>query len=115
MSVPPDKTVFTLMEAATLLNCHRETLRRAIRAGELRAAKLGRGFRISRFDLEDFWTKSGGGELFGKSAEADPALEEALTSKAALKAAQKRKAAHSGSEQFSLLDSLGTMNKGNGD
>ena len=69
MTVPPSKTTFTLAEAAELLSCHRETLRRAIRAGELRAAKLGRGFRISRFDLEAFWTASGGGDLFGKEAE----------------------------------------------
>ena len=69
MSVPSGKTTFTLAEAADVLSCHRETLRRAIRAGELRAAKLGRGFRISRFDLEAFWTASGGGDLFGKEPE----------------------------------------------
>ncbi len=72
MSVPSGKTTYTLAEAAELLRCHRETLRRAIRDGELRAAKLGRGFRISRFDLEAFWTASGGGDLFGKEPEALP-------------------------------------------
>lgn len=66
MSGLSGKTTFTLAEAAKLLSCHRETLRRAIRSGELRAAKLGRGYRISRFDLESFWTASGGGDLFGK-------------------------------------------------
>ena len=71
MRVPPGKTTFTLAEAAELLSCHRETLRRAIRAGELRAAKLGRGFRISRLDLEAFWTASGGGDLFDR----EPGLE----------------------------------------
>lgn len=78
MTVPPGKTTFTLAEAAELLSCHRETLRRAIRAGELRAAKLGRGFRISRLDLEAFWTASGGGDLFsreGESAAAPPSGE----------------------------------------
>ena len=58
------KTTFTLAEAAALLSCHPETLRRAIRKGHLQAAKLGRGFRISRVDLEAFWTASGGGTLF---------------------------------------------------
>lgn len=58
------KTTFTLAEAAALLSCHPETLRRAIRKGQLQAAKLGRGFRISRIDLEAFWTASGGGTLF---------------------------------------------------
>jgi DNA binding domain, excisionase family len=64
MTVPPDKTTFTLAEAAEVLSCHKETLRRAIRQGVLRAAKLGKGFRISRVDLEAYWTASGGGELF---------------------------------------------------
>ena len=59
-----DKATFTLIEAAALLSCHRETLRRAIRDGALRAARLGREYRISRLDLEAFWTACGGGELF---------------------------------------------------
>ena len=63
----PGKATFTLAEAAELLSCHRETLRRAIRDGELRAAKLGREFRVSRPDLEAFWTACGGGDLFDKS------------------------------------------------
>ncbi len=58
------KTTFTLAEAAVLLSCHKETLRRAIGAGELRAARLGREYRISRTDLQAFWTAQGGGELF---------------------------------------------------
>ena len=62
------KATFTLAEAADLLSCHRETLRRAIRDGELRAAKLGREFRISRLDLEAFWIACGGGDLFDKNA-----------------------------------------------
>jgi len=77
MSVPPGKTTFTLAEAADLLSCHRETLRRAIRSGELRAAQLGRGFRISRFDLQAFWTASGGGDLFGKEQDGAPVEEAA--------------------------------------
>lgn len=72
MSVPPGKTTFTLSEAAEVLSCHRETLRRAIRNGELQAAKLGRGFRISRSDLEAFWTACGGGDLFGREAGQSP-------------------------------------------
>lgn len=67
MTVPPGKTTFTLAEAAELLSCSKETLRRAIAGGILRAAKLGKGFRISRVDLETYWTSSGGGELFAKT------------------------------------------------
>ena len=107
MSTPPGKTTFTLAEAAELLSCHRETLRRAIRNGELRAAKLGRGFRISRFDLESFWTASGGGDLFGGAAE-DGARGETPPPGGGAKAKQGRKQARGGQEQFSLLNSLET-------
>lgn len=61
-----NKTTYTLTEAAALLSCHKETLRRAVREGSLRAARLGRGWRISRVDLEAFWIAQGGGELFPK-------------------------------------------------
>lgn len=91
MAVPPDKTTFTLGEAADLLSCHRETLRRAIRAGHLRAAKLGRGFRISRYDLEAFWTASGGGDLFGKEPDASGGEAAGAADKAALLPKQKKK------------------------
>jgi len=64
------KTTYTLAEAALLLSCHPETLRRAIRSGTLRAAKLGREFRISRSDLEAFWAQCGGGFLFEPGDEA---------------------------------------------
>ena len=60
------KTTFTLAEAAALLSCHAETLRRAIKNGTLRAARLGREYRISRTDLQAFWTARGGSELFGQ-------------------------------------------------
>jgi excisionase family DNA binding protein len=59
------KTTFTLAEAAALLSCHAETLRRAIKNGTLRAARLGREYRISRTDLQAFWTARGGSDLFG--------------------------------------------------
>lgn len=72
------KTTFTLAEAARLLSCHKETLRRAIRSGELRAARLGREYRISRLDLQAFWTTQGGGELF---ANREPIQERAQQEK----------------------------------
>jgi excisionase family DNA binding protein len=59
------KTTFTLAEAAALLSCHAETLRRAIKSGTLYAARLGREYRISRSDLQAFWTARGGSDLFG--------------------------------------------------
>jgi excisionase family DNA binding protein len=59
------KTTYTLAEAAALLSCHAETLRRAIKSKTLHAARLGREYRISRTDLQAFWTARGGSELFG--------------------------------------------------
>ncbi len=61
------KQTYTLGEAAELLSCHKETIRRAIKDGTLRAAKLGRGYRVSRADLEAFWSSMGGGALFEKT------------------------------------------------
>ncbi len=71
------KTTYTLSEAADLLSCHKETLRRAIMDGQLQAARLGRGWRISRIDLEVFWSAKGGGELFSKEELAARREEEA--------------------------------------
>ena len=65
------KTTFTLAEAAAVLSCHKETLRRAIALGELQAARLGREYRISRTDLRVFWIARGGGELFSPGREAE--------------------------------------------
>lgn len=66
------KTTYTLREAAGLLSCHTETLRRAIMDGQLKAARLGRGWRISRLDLAAFWSARGGGELFSAGEELLP-------------------------------------------
>ncbi len=107
MSMPPGKTIFTLAEAAELLSCHRETLRRAIRNGDLQAAKLGRGFRISRFDLESFWTASGGGDLFGKTGEGGARGEPPLPGTSP-KGKKTRGRPRSKQEQLSLLGPLET-------
>jgi excisionase family DNA binding protein len=55
---------FSLKQAAKLLGCHHETLRRAIRRGELKASKVGRDYRISKLELAEFWVTRGGGRLF---------------------------------------------------
>ncbi|NVL92354.1 MAG: helix-turn-helix domain-containing protein [Desulfobacterales bacterium] len=51
---------FSLKEAAKLLGCNRETLRRAIKAGQLKASKVGRDYRISKVELAKFWIRRGG-------------------------------------------------------
>lgn len=58
------KQVFSIAEAAALLSCHRETVRRAIRKGDLKASRVGRDYRISRIDLETYWSERGGAKLF---------------------------------------------------
>jgi len=93
------KTTFTLAEAADVLSCHKETLRRAIAAGELRAARLGREYRISRADLRAFWTAQGGGELFSPDQGAD-APDQAKPGEAKEAAPKPRKP--SGPEQLTL-------------
>jgi excisionase family DNA binding protein len=91
------KTTFTLGEASQLLSCHKETLRRAIMEGRLRAAKLGRGYRISRVDLQVFWIAMGGGELFDR----DDLSEDEILLENSLPAPKKPKAY--APEQLKLL------------
>ncbi len=67
-----EKTTFTLHEAAELLSCHKETLRRAITAGRLSAAKIGKEYRVSKTDLEAYWSACGGGVLFEDSPRPAP-------------------------------------------
>jgi excisionase family DNA binding protein len=59
-----EKATFTLVEAAALLSCHPDTLRRAIKAGKLKAAKIIKDYRISKTDLEEYYRNMGGGALF---------------------------------------------------
>jgi excisionase family DNA binding protein len=49
----PEKQ-FTVEEVAEELRVHPETVRQWIREGELDAFDTGRGYRISRKDLDDF-------------------------------------------------------------
>ncbi len=82
-----------------MLSCDKETLRRAIRAGELQAARLGRTYRISRADLQVFWKSLGGGDLFAPDQnKPDEPREKAAEVKDA--AAKPRKPA--GPEQLTL-------------
>lgn len=64
MVVDKGKLTFSLSEAAEILGVHSETVRRAIKAGKLKAAKTGRDYRISRADLQAYWRELGGSELF---------------------------------------------------
>ena len=101
------KATFTLAEAAELLSCHKETLRRAIRDGELRAAKLGREFRVSRPDLEAFWAACGGGDLFDKNT---APLAQGVEEKAPLQSARKKPKETPTQQQLSLLAQNASLN-----
>ena len=59
------KLLYTTKEAAALMGCHEETIRRAVRNEEMHAAKVGRSFKISGHELEKFFQRRGGGVLFG--------------------------------------------------
>lgn len=59
--------ILTLIEAAAVLKVVPETLRRAFRRGEIKAAKFGRVIRISRLDLADYYRAHGGGSAFAET------------------------------------------------
>ncbi|MDA8307501.1 MAG: helix-turn-helix domain-containing protein [Deltaproteobacteria bacterium] len=59
-----DKEIFTVKEVAQIFRVDEETIRRAIRKNRLKAAKVGRDFRISRADLEEYYQDEGGGNLW---------------------------------------------------
>ena len=58
---------FSLKDSASILGVHRDTLRRAIKAEKLRAAKIGKDYRIARTELERYFNAMGGGSLFGEN------------------------------------------------
>jgi excisionase family DNA binding protein len=78
-----EQQIFTLHEVAEFLKVHVETVRRAVRAGELKAAAPGVGgrgkgadLRVSRIELARWWRARGGGDLFadttGEGSEGEP-------------------------------------------
>lgn len=58
---------FSPEDAAKVCGVHAETVRRWIRDGEVKAAKIGHRWVISRVELERFWREKGGGQLFADS------------------------------------------------
>jgi excisionase family DNA binding protein len=49
------EAAYTLSEAAGLKRVSQDYVRRAIRAGALRAKLIGKGYRIAASDLEAWW------------------------------------------------------------
>lgn len=56
--------LFDVPDVAELLDVSIYTIRRWIRNDYLNAAKIGRSYKISKPDLEEFWGRRGGGTLF---------------------------------------------------
>lgn len=59
-----EQMAFSLDEVSKILGCHKETVRRAIKSGNLKAGKIGKDYRVSKADLQAFYTERGGGVLF---------------------------------------------------
>jgi len=55
---------FSLKEAAQILGVNPVTVRRLIHKGVLRAGKVGRDYRLSKADLNEYYQSQGGGKLF---------------------------------------------------
>jgi excisionase family DNA binding protein len=60
-----EQRAFSLKEVASILGVHPETIRRAVKAGKLKAAKIGKDYRIAKPELERFFRAMGGTSLFG--------------------------------------------------
>ncbi len=59
-----EQRAFSLKDAASILGVHPDTIRRAIKSKKLKAAKIGRDYRIARSELERYFQAMGGGSLF---------------------------------------------------
>lgn len=60
---------FSLREAAEILGANPTTIRRLIHKKKLRAGRVGRDYRLSKFDLNEYYIGQGGGKLFDIEAE----------------------------------------------
>ena len=62
---------YSVQEVSKITNFCNETIRRQIRSGKLKAAGDGKNgsYRISEAELEKWWAKKGGGDLFKSSDE----------------------------------------------
>ena len=80
-SMTEDVKAYGLAEVGAMLGVHPETVRRAIRKGELAACNLGKDYRVSRLELAKWWASKGGGRLFDEVPLEVRGAEEALVPK----------------------------------
>lgn len=69
------RAAYSLEEVGAMLGVHPQTVRRAIRKGELVAFQFARSYRVSRLELAKWWTSRGGGELFADTGADTPPAE----------------------------------------
>jgi excisionase family DNA binding protein len=51
-TLPPERLAVSVAEAAQMLGCHPDTVRRAINANRIRAVRIGRKILIQKAELE---------------------------------------------------------------
>ena len=51
---PTSSALLTVAEVAAVMRVSKMTVYRQVHAGELRAVRVGRSFRVSRADLDDY-------------------------------------------------------------
>ena len=61
--------LYTVTEAAKLLKLHPKTLRRKIQKGEIQSTKIGKQYRLTRTQLEDFCGTTLSGSYLDSSPE----------------------------------------------
>ena len=76
LDMTDEAKTYGLEEVASILGVHAETVRRAIRSGELAAFKLARNYRVSKAELTRWWAAKGGGVLFEEGARSTEPAEE---------------------------------------
>lgn len=59
-----EQRTFSIPEVAEITGCCEETIRRHIRNDNLNAARPGKGYQVSRPELQRWWRDQGGGDLF---------------------------------------------------
>jgi excisionase family DNA binding protein len=62
-----DVETYTTDEVAKILSVKAATVRAWLREGTLKGFQVGRGYRVSKTELKEFWRARGGGELFEPS------------------------------------------------
>ena len=81
------RSTYTTIEAAQITGFHPQTIRRAIRADELKAAGE-QPYRISATELKKWWRERGGGELTLPQVDGQLEVENPVTVESAVQHAR---------------------------